>query len=126
MHGAQARDTSTEAWLPPDTVAAVQEVLVFLSREYGLLLGHIGRRLSLGRNTDVQTHLKRGQLSLLVANELVALCGQADLAVFLNLPQAPPEQVAHAVAALRDAQLIGSRRQNPCHGVARRWVSPPT
>lgn len=111
--------------LAPEDVSAIQNVLMFLSREHGLLLGHIGRKLSLGGNTDIQAHLRRQKLTEKVAQEIVALCGQNDFRAFLDLPRASEINIAHAVEHLRAVDLIGRVIQKSAFsGAHRRWVRP--
>ncbi|MCU0678097.1 MAG: hypothetical protein MUF19_00725 [Candidatus Pacebacteria bacterium] len=99
--------------LLPDEIKAVQVVLVFFNKKYGLLLGHIGRHLSLGRNKDLQTHLRDNRLSAAVREEILVLFGlegEGALATFLQLPTAPQEVQEGVRDVLQSHRLIGKIR----------------
>jgi hypothetical protein len=94
-------------FLPAAEVEAVQAVLLFLNRKHGLLLGHIGRHLSLGKNTDLNAHIQRGKVPLCVGDELATLCGLETLETFLALPTAEESERLAVVARLKTHGLIG-------------------
>jgi hypothetical protein len=99
--------TGVVDFLPAAEVEAVQTVLQFLYRKHGLLLGHIGRHLSLGKNTDLNAHIQRGKVPLCVRDELAALCGVENLEAFLALPAAEESERESVVVRLKTYGLIG-------------------
>jgi hypothetical protein len=96
--------------LPAEDVLAVKAVLKYLNRHHGLLLGHVGRQLSIGPNKDLMSYLNRNHLTRQVRDEILALCGISELVVFLALPEAPLAERERVEATLCSHGLIGKIR----------------